>query len=691
MNNLCSLFLTAILFCSFSFLGLSQWQQTDGPRGSRVIAYASEGDEIYVGTQYGGIFRSDNNGNSWSARNGAIGNFNVYALAMDGDKVYAGTNAGWGGFFVSDDDGLTWTELGNGWMNFAINCIAVSGLDLYVGTAGSGIRVSHDGGLTWAASLVGIVPYLYFSTSDVKIDGDKVYCSINSKLYVSNDQAATWTQIDSELLEAGVGQIKINSSGLLVAANSGILTSPDSGANWINISSGLPMMPYGYILSSTANFIYVAGNYGEGLFYSNNNGFSWSPLETPGENKILSIHAKSNGKLLLQTLQITADFSSPEPGALYRTENNAAQWEDITNEITDTYCLSIEATPTKLCVGTFETGIYTSNDNGSSWVNQGQRNTYQQHISVFGNTFLTSGNAGVLRSVDGGQNWAVCNQGLPSVGGAFAKVGSDIFIGTSYGVCVSTDDGITWALSNNGLQNIVPNSIFSFNDLLFVGTDVGIYKSSNFGNSWTLTDAYWVSGIPITSFAHINGIIFACASDVLYSSSDNGNTWISGTFGMSSYFKLEATGSKLFASSLGTVANSIGVIVSFDYGLTWQTANQGLSNNMVFDMAADNQWLYVATLGSGVFKRPLSEFISNSIEEARSSTITVFPNPANDNIVVNIDAQLNGNEFIIRDMTGKLVLISQIRSTRFNVDLSAFSKGIYILQIGNNMQKLIVE
>jgi hypothetical protein len=81
----------------------SGWIQTGGPEGGEIrslVINPQNPATVYAGTYWGGVFKSNNNGNSWG-RTG-LTNGTVTALAIDPHNptiVYAGTDGG--GVFVS--------------------------------------------------------------------------------------------------------------------------------------------------------------------------------------------------------------------------------------------------------------------------------------------------------------------------------------------------------------------------------------------------------------------------------------------------------------------------------------------------------------------------------------------------------------------------------------------------------------
>src|SRR5689334_6562572 len=89
----------------------AQWTKTGGPPGMNVNVFYQKGSILYCGTSAKGVFKSNDNGVTWSAANGGIENSDVFSLVATGSFVFAGTN---NGVFRSSDNGTTWTAANTG-------------------------------------------------------------------------------------------------------------------------------------------------------------------------------------------------------------------------------------------------------------------------------------------------------------------------------------------------------------------------------------------------------------------------------------------------------------------------------------------------------------------------------------------------------------------------------------------------
>src|ERR1700730_5967555 len=93
MNSFFRLYITLSIFiftCFFLTFHLNaQWVKSSGPVGGSVNAMAVNGNTLYAGT-YGGVFKSTDNGVSWTAVNTGLANPWVNALALNGNNLFVG-------------------------------------------------------------------------------------------------------------------------------------------------------------------------------------------------------------------------------------------------------------------------------------------------------------------------------------------------------------------------------------------------------------------------------------------------------------------------------------------------------------------------------------------------------------------------------------------------------------------------
>ena len=87
------IFLLHFLFL-FSQVVHSQWIKTAGPPGINVNVFFNSGSSLFAGTSSKGVFRSSNQGTTWTPVNRGLENATILSFANDQTYIYAGTNKG---------------------------------------------------------------------------------------------------------------------------------------------------------------------------------------------------------------------------------------------------------------------------------------------------------------------------------------------------------------------------------------------------------------------------------------------------------------------------------------------------------------------------------------------------------------------------------------------------------------------
>lgn len=254
-----------------------------GGRVTTVAGIAAEPNVFYMGTASGGVWQSDDYGQSWkniSDKDFKSNNIGAMAIAPSNPKIiYVGTGDSaprntvltGDGIYKSTDGGKTWTFMGLGETHIIGRIIVDPGNPdvVYVAALGHlfgpnperGVFKSTDGGQTWKRIL-----YVDDETGAITLAMDP---SNPSVVYASMWQVsrAHWT---------------FSSGG----PGSGIYKTTDGGGNWTNISH-LPGLPTGIfgrtavaVAPSRPSVVYalIQADYkgqAGGLFRSEDAGQNW--------------------------------------------------------------------------------------------------------------------------------------------------------------------------------------------------------------------------------------------------------------------------------------------------------------------------------------------------------------------------------------------------------------------------------
>lgn len=150
------------------------WQPTATVTGpGNLWPLISANGSLFVGGQTGGIQHIAHSADTWTTGNTGLVSTEVYAFAVLGNVLFAGTgNSGGsgGGVFRSVDNGATWSPSGvDGHTVYALH--AMDSL-LFAGTYQAGVFMSTDTGATWTAFNNGLTNQLVARITD---DGEYLY------------------------------------------------------------------------------------------------------------------------------------------------------------------------------------------------------------------------------------------------------------------------------------------------------------------------------------------------------------------------------------------------------------------------------------------------------------------------------------------------------------------------------------
>lgn len=325
--------------------------------GNPVIALATFGATVYTGMYGSGVFRSDDNGDSWAAVNEGlpVTDQKVCALlAVNEDTVFVGTAEG--GIFRTMDGGDSWEEANAGLTNTTISELEVIGNTIY---AGMSERLVHsvNGGASWQPVQISSMPGEYlFSTLSVS-DG---------VLYVG---AIRFGPRDQGGVIGGVFRLDEGNNALVqVIANNeltgiqylGIVgttfyigTQRDGIYKWEKDSdpwtTDLGLKGHFITaLSVNGEKIYAGTDHGK-IYRSENAGKSWQLVNSTD----MAGSSISGLRWVGSTL-----YTSASGKGVIRSVNGGDSWTPINDGLEDTEIITIEAVGTELYVGTHSKGVF---------------------------------------------------------------------------------------------------------------------------------------------------------------------------------------------------------------------------------------------------------------------------------------------------------------------------------------------
>ena len=81
--------------------------------------------------------------------------------------------------------------------------------------------------------------------------------------------------------------------------------------------------------------------------------------------------------------------------------------------------------------------------------------------------------------------------------------------------------------------------------------------------------------------------------------------------------------------------------------------------------------------------------VVSAIDEISMDGIRAWPNPASESIRVDLESPVQGAVVRVMDLTGKVVLQSQVSGNGFSLDISSLPQGVYTLTVEEDMTRVV--
>ncbi|WP_224490086.1 ELWxxDGT repeat protein [Robertkochia flava] len=255
----------------------SKWYASSYLKGRNNISYISySSDQIFIFSENSAI--SNDGGNSWKPMNHPTDD-RIRFAEKQGQSLFMKDS--WGKLYKSANNGETWTEIFQGDSNGGFD--ALSEDTLFVQTVDGNIAKTTDGGTTW--SNLSADPYSIFRNIEFTDDLTGYMSGTSSPFLRTVDGGATWDTLTMGSPEAFLlHQFHfVNSTTGMISSDTGFYKTNDGGDTWIKMD--LPAKNSTTSLrieAKNASEWYIA--IGNQLYYSPDTGDTWTLYHQTSEN-----------------------------------------------------------------------------------------------------------------------------------------------------------------------------------------------------------------------------------------------------------------------------------------------------------------------------------------------------------------------------------------------------------------------
>ncbi len=625
-------------------------------RDNFVTFHPSIANTFWVGAPAGGLWKTTNNGASWTTLTDNLSVIGCSDLAID--PVTPNT------MYLATGDG----DAGD--------------------TRSIGVLKSTDGGTTWNPTGLSFnvsQGYLMRRLIIDPLNTQVLFAATNGGIFRTTNGGTNWTQVST--INAYDIEFQPGSSTTLYAGGTSFYISTNSGASFTQVSSGIPTTGCNRmsvaVTAANPNYVYVLGSSSAtngflGLYRSVNSAGTFSTMSTTPDvlaNACNGTGAGAQGwyDLCLGASPLNANLISvggvnvwsnnaggatgswtctgcwigtgppasyihadqheveyTSAGVLYSANDggiysyNGTSWTDLTSprNIAQMYKIGLSTLSPNLWI----TG---HQDNGSNIYNSGTYNASHagDGMDCFidrtnnNNMFCAQPSGSFLRSTNGGASWGGATTGQSGGAGWVAPwkqdpaVAARLYAGRSQ-MFVSANLGANWTqlTATGGSGAIVEFAIApSNNQVLYVIHGTNIFRTINAGTSWTNVTGTIPVGSGAPTFITISPTNTAnvwvtlsgySAGNKVFQTTNGGTSWTN----ISSNLPNIPANCSVYQNGTSDriyIGMDVGVYYKDNLTVNWTLYNVGLPNAPVSDMEvspASATKLRAATYGRGVYE-----------------------------------------------------------------------------------------
>ncbi len=503
------------------------------------------GNLIFVACDTG-VYSSNNQGASWNIADNSLPDFtSVYELAVHQGELFAGVYQGTGNvdLYKTANNGLSWTFTGYTFgFSSSLNQLYSHGSTLWAATS-AGIYKSTDAGVTFQFAGNNI-PFNASITS-IAASGDTAYCGTTNGSYYTLNGGQLWNPVSIPSIPNPVYIYSWKIVGNLVYAGlntNGVYVSPLGSSNaWNVFGSGYYSYNLPWMLSYTGTEIFAATS--EGIYACPVGGGTWVSRDGNITRARTSI-GWAEGNLILAG----SGFYS----GLKRTVNGGLNWNNTSiNNQQGLYKKAIKVNNTLLMPSNYS--MYRSVDNGQTWTSPVIAPIPNYDIATYGNYLIAASGNNIVFSADDGLSWNIFSSGLPTNGSIYSVGvnGQSAYAGVNNSVYKMEYPGAAWTNFSQGITgNGLIHAIETIGNTLVISNTFGIFRR-------TVEDSLWRQMLPpgpVRDMTYSRGYLFIATHDGVFFSDNLGKDFHPWNEGFPAYMgaveSLFADGPVLYAGTM---------------------------------------------------------------------------------------------------------------------------------------------
>ena len=326
---------------------------------------------------------------------------------------------------------------------------------LFSGTLTGRIFRSVDGGETWQPASDGLRGNSSISFSAVRAfvqDQDTLYADTDGGYFYSTNGGDLWKQLTYFPDGERISEIAIIGNTIYITRvrQNGVFFSNDNGKSWTQIDNGLTDQGEPWLFTSGTTLFAQMDNH---VFRLKAGEDTWIKLMIKDSSNKTTVESD------IKKFVVSSEFiyAVTADGELLRSTDLGDWWHAIKPEAMQSFDGEMVVVQnTILCIGSSSAGrrMFRSVDAGTSWtmLNTNLTNQGLYSITTLSQRMLVGTDDGVFRSTDDGESWAKASTGIPYRGmGDLVSFRASLYAVARDGIFKSVDGGDSWMLVNDGL------------------------------------------------------------------------------------------------------------------------------------------------------------------------------------------------------------------------------------------------